>query len=230
MKERKSILLVMSDCEDRHKILENLRSAPYKFITANNGHEAIALIGHMKLDLLLIAYDLPDMDGLALQNSIRKGFDIPIIILSAGLTESLMVELLDSGANDILNLPFGNAVHHARIRAALRYGNRQSKIINDTFSVEGLTVSYSNRIVKVDGEIVHLTPNEYRILTLLTQNSGKVLTHDQIINEVWGPYNSDNLVLRVNMANIRKKIEKNPAMPKYIITEVGVGYRALAEG
>jgi len=141
------------------------------------------------------------------------------------------VKLLDSGANDYLTKPFGSEELLARIRTAIRV-RRQSVLAREesVFVNGGLTIDYEKRIVKVDGRPVHLTPIEYKIIVLLSQNAGKVLTHDHLLEHLWGPYAGDSQTLRVNVANIRRKIEENPADPVYISTEVGVGYRMEEAG
>ena len=228
MKEKKTILLAMKKCPQLDNIEDCLKRSFYNVIIAGTAKAITIALDHGHHHLLLIDINLPGLDDLAIIRNIRKSYEIPIIMLSESKVESVIVDALDSGANDVLVLPFGRPEHMARIRAALRL--RQNTYISDEiFSVAGLTINHASRTVDVNGKRVHLTPIEFRIMAFLTRNAGKVLTHEQIITEIWGPYNSDNLVLRVNMANIRRKIEPNPAEPKYIITEVGVGYRAVSE-
>ena len=144
--------------------------------------------------------------------------------------ESDKVEALDLGADDYISKPFGTSELLARIRTALRHSakNNGGAVNNDVFSTKGLTIDFDKRKITVDGKDVHLTQIEFKIVSLLAKSAGRVLTYDYIITELWGPYAvKDNQILRVNMANIRRKLEKNPASPEYIFTEVGIGYRMV---
>ena len=227
MKEKKTILVAMKKCARLDSIVGILKGCTYNVLIASTSKAIITVLDHQHPHALLIDADL---DGISVIRNLRKTYKSPIIVLSDSNEESTIVSALDAGASDVLLLPFGRAEHLARIRAALRFNcNELSTISGGIFLSGGLAIDYARRLVTINDKQVHLTPNEFRIITLLTRNAGKVLTHDQIINEIWGPYNSDNLVLRVNMANIRRKIEANPAEPRYIITEVGVGYRAVGE-
>lgn len=228
VKEKSTILVATKKSTHIESIRAQLKSK-YSILMAGTARAAIVTIDQLQPSLILIGTDLPGMVGLALIKNLRKHSAAPIIVLSESSEEHDIVTALDAGANDVLVLPFGRPEHHARIRAALRYGSNTPCVDSGGFTSSGLSVNYATRTVTVDGEKVHLTPIEFRIMTLLTINAGKVLTHDQIINEIWGPYNSDNLVLRVNMANIRRKIESNPAEPVYIVTEVGVGYKVVVK-
>jgi len=215
-------------CSEADEIREQLAQS-YSVEMAISAKAVANSLEQRHSHLVLISADLPGTGGLTLIRNLRRYYEVPIIFLLESADESAIVDALDAGANDVLILPFGRAEHLARIRAALRHGSSTPSIKVGQFSAGGLTINYASRIVCVGDKHVHLTPIEFRIMTLLTLNAGKVLTHDQIINEIWGPYNSDNLVLRVNMANIRRKIEPNPAEPRYVLTEVGVGYRAISE-
>ena len=231
MKEKKTILLAMGYCPQVESIEATLKCNGYNVVVANGARAVMSLLDRGHPNMLLADMDLPGQNGLYLIKNIRKTYDAPIIMLSEINDESVIVSALDAGANDVLTLPFGRPEHLARIRAALRFGcNGRRGVSGGIYSQGGLTIDYDRRLVTVDGKPVHLTPIEFRIISLLTRNTGKVLDHEQIINEIWGPYNSDNLVLRVNMANIRRKIEANPAEPRYILTEVGIGYRIASEG
>jgi two-component system KDP operon response regulator KdpE len=172
------------------------------------------------------------MDGIEVLKSIREWSGIPIIVVSARGHEREKVEALDLGADDYITKPFGTSELLARIRTAVRHNRKMredSHLEGDKIIIGNLCIDYEKRIVKVEDKEVHLTPIEYKIIVLLSQNVGKVLTHDFIMKEIWGPYLNENQTLRVNMANIRRKIENNPAEPKYIVTEVGVGYRMVDE-
>ena len=226
--EKKTILVAMKKCSQLDSIEEILKQGSYNIVIAGTAKAIMTVLDHCYPNMMLIDINLPGLDDLTTIKNLRKSYEAPIIMLTKSSEESVIVDALDAGANDVLVLPFGRPEHMARIRAALRFSFNASAP-DGIFTASGLTINYSSRTVEVNGKRVHLTPIEFRIMAFLTRNAGKVLTHDQIINEIWGPYNSDNLVLRVNMANIRRKIEPNPAEPRYIITEVGVGYRVISE-
>ena len=184
-------------------------------------------------DVVLLDLGLPDIDGTRVLTRLRGWYEGPIIIVSARNQEKEKVGALDIGADDYITKPFGTYELMARIRTAIRHSN---KILDDhvnnnrPYSAGGLVVDFEKRRVTVNDKEVHLTRVEYKIVSLLAKNSGKVITYDTIINEVWGPYADDNnRILRVNMANIRRKIEETPGEPKYIFTELGVGYRMLED-
>ena len=185
-------------------------------------------------DLVILDLGLPDRDGLDAIRSIRQKYLTPIIVLSARTTEQDKIEALDLGANDYITKPFGTGELLARVRTAIRHtrtSSGNSEIAQQgTYTVGDLTIDYNKHQVLVRGENAKLTLSEFRIVALLGKHAGRVLTYDYIIKELWGPRASgDNQILRVNMANIRRKIEKNPAEPEYLFTEMGVGYR-MAEG
>jgi two-component system KDP operon response regulator KdpE len=166
------------------------------------------------------------MDGFRVLGRIREWSDVPVVVVSARQEEAAKVRALDGGANDYVTKPFASGELLARMRAAIRIYKRSTDTRRaGVFSNGGLMVDFERRAVAVDGNPIHLTPIEYKILVLLAQNAGKALSHDHILGALWGPYGSESQTLRVNIANIRKKIEKNPARPAYIVTEVGVGYR-----
>ena len=185
-------------------------------------------------DLIILDLGLPDMDGLDILRSLRSWTSLPVVVVSARSHERDKVAALDLGADDYLTKPFGTDELLARVRTAIRHtrtvsGNDEIAR-NGTYTVGDLVIDYNKHQVRVRGENVHLTLSEFRIVALLGKYAGKVLTYDFIIKELWGPRASgDNQILRVNMANIRRKIEKNPAEPEYLFTEMGVGYR-MAEG
>lgn len=233
MNNKTSILIV----EDENRISSFMNTVlsvnNYHVITATNGKEALALVTSYCPDAILLDLGLPDIDGSQLIKTIREWSQIPIIVVSARDHERDKVEALDLGADDYITKPFGTSELLARIRTALRHAqNRVDKSMaqNGCFTTGGLTIDYDKRHILVDGVDVHLTQNEYKIVALLSKYAGRVLTYDYIIKTLWGPHAKyDNQILRVNMANIRRKIEKNPAEPQYIFTEVGVGYR-MVEG
>lgn len=224
--------------EDEKSILKLLRAVltanRYDVVEACTGTEALSLISSHCPDLILLDLGLPDMDGTSLLSAVRKWTATPIIVVSARTHELDKVEALDMGADDYITKPFGTSELLARIRMALRHTQTMSQneqiARTGCFRSGGLTIDYNKYRVYVDGVDAQLTQGEYRIVALLGKHAGRVLTYDFLMKELWGPCSrGDNKILRVNMANIRRKIEKTPAQPKYIFTEVGVGYR-MAEG
>ena len=222
-------LLIVEDDRVISGVITTILQEDYHVIRAASGGEALLIAASHLPDLILLDLGLPDMDGINVLGKIREWSDMPVIVLSARQEESDKVEALDAGANDYVTKPFGNAELMARIRTALRIYDKQKSSMpeNIVFTAKGLKIDYPRRIITMNEKPVHLTPMEYKIVVLLSKNAGRVLTHDNIIREVWGPFASDSQVLRVNMANIRRKLEENPADPEYILTEVGVGYRML---
>lgn len=205
----------------------------YDVIQAANGTEAFSMISSHCPDLIVLDLGLPDIDGMEIIRAIRSWTEMPIVVVSARSYDRDKVEALDAGADDYLTKPFSATELLARIRVALRH-TRSGRNPNGTpggkFSVGDLCVDYDKHQVLVNGENCRLTQNEFRIVALLSRYAGRVLTYDYIMKQLWGPQSKgSNQILRVNMANIRRKIEANPAEPQYIFTEVGVGYR-MAEG
>lgn len=219
--------------EDEKNILDFmtkiLKTNGYRVISAASGNAGLALITSQCPDIILLDLGLPDMDGNEIITSVRQWTSCPIIVISARTGERDKVRALDLGADDYITKPFGTPELLARIRASLRHSNRmnsESSLYIRPYKCQGLYLDFEKRILTLDGEAIHLTPVEYKIVALLAKNSGKVITYSAIMSYVWGPYtDSNNRILRVNMANIRHKIEKNPAQPQYLFTEVGVGYR-----
>lgn len=226
----KTTILIVED-ENRISSFMNtiLTVNNYHVLSATTGKDALALASCYCPDAIILDLGLPDMDGLDLIRSIREWSAIPIIVVSARDYERDKVEALDLGADDYITKPFGTSELLARIRTALRHSwshTDKNMAPSGSFVTGGLSINYDKRQILVDGKEVHLTQNEYKIVSLLSKYAGRVLTYDYIIKTLWGPHAKyDNQILRVNMANIRRKIEKNPAEPHYIFTEVGVGYR-----
>lgn len=205
-----------------------LTSHGYNTRVAMTGTEAIRQIRDNVPDLILLDLGLPDMDGIKILEMVRKTSELPIIILSARGKEEEKVKALDLGADDYLGKPFGTNELLARIRTEIRHSKRKNNKdeLQRPYRYKGLVVDFEKHVILLDGAMIHLTQNEYKIVTLLAENGGRVLTHSHIIQQIWGFQNGeDNKILRVNMANIRRKFEKNPAEPEYIFTEVGIGYR-----
>ena len=233
MYQKISILMIEDEKSICDFISKTLNSHQYKVNAAHNGKDGLTMITSSLPDLVLLDLGLPDMDGLEVIKKTREWSSLPIIVISARTQEKEKVAALDAGADDYITKPFGTFELLALIRTAIRHNNRLTDDTmknNRPYSAGGLVIDFEKRIVSLEGEEIHFTRVEYKIVSLLAKNSGKVMTYDTLINEVWGPYADDNnRILRVNMANIRRKIEKNPGEPKYIFTELGVGYRMLED-
>ena len=233
MYQRVSVLIIEDEKSICDFISKTLSGSGYKVITAANGRDGMALITSSLPDLVLLDLGLPDMDGIEIIKQTRKWSSMPIIVIYARTQEKEKVKALDAGADDYITKPFGTNELLARIRTAIRHNNRLANDdtnSNRPYSAEGLVIDFEKRRVILDGKEIHLTRVEYKIVSLLAKNSGKVLTYDSLIDQVWGPYADDNnRILRVNMANIRRKIGEHPGEPKYIFTELGVGYRMLED-
>lgn len=232
MEIKDRVLIVEDDKSIRNFIRAILEANHYDVIIANTGTEAYSLITSQCPDLVILDLGLPDIDGVKILKKVREWSGMPIIVVSARTHEKDKVEALDLGADDYITKPFGTSELLARIRTAIRH-SRTAYLAPDgglsgSFTAGGLVIDYDKHRVYVDGNDANLTQNEYRLVSLLGKYAGKVLTYDFLIKEIWGPnMENNNRILRVNMANIRRKLEKNPAQPKYIFTEIGVGYRML---
>ncbi|MBO0461304.1 response regulator transcription factor [Enterococcus sp. DIV1298c] len=195
----------------------------YQVTIAATGMEALNVFQETSFDLILLDLGLPDIDGIELLKIIRKRLATPLIVISARNNEHEKVKALDLGADDYVTKPFGMNELLARIRTAFRH--RKQEELPSIITNGELCLDTESQLLTKAGEPIHLTKNEYRILLVLFQHLGKVVTYRVLTSEVWGPYGTDSQVLRVNMSNIRKKIEKNTISPEYLITEIGVGYR-----
>ena len=226
------ILVVEDDAPVRNLITTTLKLHDYRFLTAANGETALIEASSHNPDIILLDLGLPDMDGMKILKEVRAWSNMPIIVVSARDHEKDKVEALDMGADDYITKPFGTSELLARIRAAIRHFRGTSKNQGEkqkvTFLNGKLVIDYDKHRVYVEEQDAGLTQNEFRLLSLLGKYAGKVLTYDYMMKEIWGPnMKGDNRILRVNMANIRRKIEKNPGQPQFIFTEVGVGYRII---
>ncbi|MBE5979219.1 MAG: response regulator transcription factor [Paenibacillaceae bacterium] len=220
-----SVLVIEDDKSIQNFIRITLKSKGYNAVFADDGLTGISYFYANNPDIILLDLGLPDIDGMEVLSQIRKESDIPIIVVSARGMEQEKVSALDEGADDYLTKPFHAGELLARIRVALRHKSGMIKQ-EAAFELDGFYMDFEKRRLMVRGEEVHVTPIEYKMLKLLVLNAGKVLTHHFIQNEIWGyDTNDDYQSIRVFMANIRRKIEEDSANPRFIITEVGVGYR-----
>ena len=221
------ILIVEDDPGIQKFIRAILENNGYDVLLSGTGTEALAMISSHCPDLLILDLGLPDMNGVAIIESCREWTRMPIIVVSARTREDDKVEALDKGADDYLTKPFYSGELLARVRVALRH-SRVTATSAGRYTAGELVIDYDRHLVTKSGIPVHLTQNEYKLLTLISRNSGRILTYNYIMKELWGPQaGENNQILRVNMTNIRKKIEDNPSDPKYIFTEAGIGYRML---
>lgn len=225
----KNILIVEDDANIMRFLSLSLKTAGYKVMTASTGIDGISLVLANNPDLVLLDLGLPDIGGLEVLAQIRAAGSLPVIIVSARGQEREKIEALDLGADDYVTKPFNMNELSARIRVALRKA-KPADTAQKVFELDKLKVDFEKRRVSLDGAEIHFTPIEYKLLLILIKNAGKVLTHSFIIREIWG-YNSgeDSQSLRVFMANIRRKLEADTTSPRYILTEVGVGYRFVDE-
>ena len=219
--------------EDEKNICRFIETAliaeSYKTFTAATALEGLSLITSQCPDMMLLDLGLPDMDGIQVIRKIRKFSHTPVIVISARVQEEEKVTALDCGADDYITKPFGTSELMARIRTALRHSH-QTDSSNSVYSCKDLMIDFEKRLITLGGEEIHLTQIEYKLVSLLARQAGKVLTYDYLMRQIWGPYSdNNNQILRVNMAHIRRKLESNPAEPEYIFTEIGVGYRMREE-
>ncbi|MDO4268844.1 MAG: response regulator transcription factor [Eubacteriales bacterium] len=225
----KQTILIIEDEKNIGNYMETIVVAKeYKALRATNGLSGLSMCTSYHPDLILLDLGLPDIDGMDVLKQIRSFSRIPVIVVSARTQEKEKVLALDNGADDYITKPFGSEELLARIRTALRHRSQVSDAAPEQqiYSRDGLVIDFDRRLVTLNGQDIHLTQIEYKLVSLLAKNAGRVLTYDYILKDIWGPFaDTDNQILRVNMANIRRKLEKNPAEPYYIFTEIGVGYR-----
>ncbi|HQR17654.1 MAG TPA: response regulator [Gemmatimonadales bacterium] len=221
------VLLIEDEVPMRRFLRAALASESYRLIEAATARDGLAEAASRNPDLILLDLGLPDADGIEVTRRLREWNTRPIIVLSARGQERDKIDALDAGADDYLTKPFSVPELLARMRVALRHAARGSAAPEEpVFTTGALSIDRGRRVVTVRGEEVHLTPTEYRLLLALAQHAGRVLTHRQLLREVWGPGRiGQDHYLRVYMAQLRAKIEKDPARPEYLRTEPGVGYR-----
>ncbi len=223
-------VLVIDDEQGIRRFLRtSLSTQGYEMYEASTGQEGLQSVPIVRPDLIILDYGLPDLDGVDVTRSLREWTQTPILILSVREQESDKVAALDAGADDYLIKPFGLAELLARIRAALRRTTHSET--GAVFATGGLHVDLARRRVHASDEKIQLTPTEYDLLKVLIRHADRVLTHRQVIREVWGGacYENAMHLLRVNVSNLRRKLEPDPARPRYIVTEPGVGYRLRTE-
>ena len=226
------VLIVEDDRAICNFIRRVLEANGYEALIVSTGREAISMLASHCPDVLILDLGLPDMDGMEVLQDLRQWSLMPVVVVSARTDEREKVRVLDAGADDYITKPFGTSELLARIRTAIRHTRTTSGNIamarSNRFTAKGLVIDYDKYRVYIDGSDANLTQNEFKLVALLGRYAGRVLTYDYLIREIWGPNKTyDNQILRVNMANIRRKIEKNPGEPQYIFTEVGVGYRMI---
>lgn len=220
------VLVVDDEAPMRKYISTNLKARGYDVLTAEDGTEALKLIDENTIDLLILDIMMPGPDGLEVLRRVRRDMDLPVVMLSARGRETDKVEALDAGADDYLTKPFGVEELLARVRAALRRVSSAPSGPLPPYQSQGLELDFSARRVRRDGVDVGLTPKEYDVLAHLARNAGKVLTHRQILQAVWGAeYGEEADYIWTYVRRIRRKIEPDQEQPRYLLTEAGVGYR-----
>jgi two-component system KDP operon response regulator KdpE len=228
MPENKELILLIEDEPQMRRFLRiTLQAHGYRLVEAETGSDGLLQAASRNPDVVLLDLGLPDMDGLAVTERLREWTQMPIIIISAREQEQDKVKALDAGADDYLTKPFSAGELMARIRVALRHAVRQRTGQSEpVFTVQNLRVDLAQRQVFLDDQEVHLTPIEYKLLTVMIRHAGKVITHRQLLLEVWGPAHIEEVqYLRVYMTQLRHKLETDPARPKFFLNEPGVGYR-----
>ena len=225
------VLVVEDDTPVRNLMVTTLKTHDYRYITAKNGTEAIMMASSHNPDVLFLDLGLPDMDGIDVIRQVRSWSTMPIIVISARSDDADKIEALDAGADDYLTKPFSVEELLARLRVTIRrlsMMNSEKSSESSLYTNGKLTIDYSAGVAALDGEELKLTSMEYKLLCLLARNTGKVLTHTYITQNVWGRnWDNDIASLRVFMTTLRKKIEPTPDSPKYIQTHIGIGYRML---
>lgn len=228
---RATILIVEDEREIRRFLRSSLCDSGFEVIESETLRGGLVDTGTRKPDLVILDLGLPDGDGIDFIREVRAWSNLPIVVLSAREAERDKICALDAGADDYLTKPFSTGELLARVRAALRRSTSATLDVGSTIQFGTVEVDLTRRQVRVNGENVHLTPIEYRLLTTLLAHEGKVLTHRNLLREVWGPaYVEHNHYLRIYMVHLRQKLEADPTRPRHLLTETGVGYRFVIEG
>ena len=223
------VVLIEDEPQIRRFLRATLGSQGYRLHEATTGEDGLIEAATRQPDVVILDLGLPDIDGLQVIRRLREWSTVPIIVLSARGQEGDKVAALDAGADDYVSKPFAVGELLARLRVALRHA-AVGESGEPTFTVAGLRVDQVKRQVQLDGKDVHLTPIEYRLLTTLVRHAGRVVSQRQLLKDVWGPAHTDQAhYLRVYMGTLRRKLEQDPARPRYLLTEPGVGYRLAAE-
>jgi two-component system KDP operon response regulator KdpE len=223
-----TVVLIEDDRHIRRYVRTSLENEAMRVFDVETGQQGIAMTTSTKPDLVIVDLGLPDVDGLHVIRQLRGWSDVPIIVLSGRTRDEEKIAALDAGADDYVTKPFSIAELEARMRALLRRQNRCVIAESARVSFGAVTVDLAARSVQSDCEPVHLTPVEYRLLVALIRHAGCVMTHRQLLQEVWGPDHAESHhYLRIYMAHLRQKLERNPAQPEHIMTEMGVGYRLV---
>jgi two-component system, OmpR family, KDP operon response regulator KdpE len=225
-----TIVVIEDDPQIRRFLRTGLSAQPFRIFEAQNGKDGLIEAATRKPDLVIVDLGLPDIDGVDVVTRLREWYARPIVILSARSDEQEKIKALDAGADDYLTKPFGIGELLARIRVALRRSAHEADATATAFRFGDVDVDLTARRVFRAGAEVHLTPNEYRLLTTLIRHAGKVCTHRQLLTEVWGPgYVERGHYVRIYMGQLRHKLEQDPTHPRFLRTEVGVGYRLLVD-
>ena len=227
-----NLLVVEDDIVTNEAICEYMKSAGHTTLSAFDGEQGLLMAKDPSVDLVVLDIMLPKMDGMTVLKELRKSRTVPTLMLTAIEDEHTQVTSFDAEADDYITKPFGTSEMLARIRAAIRHSRAgyqgPAGGMTGVFEAKDLLIDYDKHRAYKGGLDLNLTQNEFRLVSLLSRYAGKVLTYDFMIREIWGPnMENNNRILRVNMANIRRKLEKNPAQPEYIFTEIGVGYRMI---
>jgi two-component system, OmpR family, KDP operon response regulator KdpE len=226
---RPSVLLIEDEPQIRRFLRTVLPTEGFDLHEAESGRQGLVEIGVRRPDVVILDLGLPDMNGVDVVRELRGWSQVPVIVLSARSDERDKIAALDAGADDYVTKPFAMGELLARLRVALRHAERTPEG-SDRFESDNLSVDLGARRVTVSGRDVHLTPIEYRLLTTLVKHAGRVLTHRQLLKEVWGPSHVEHAhYLRIYVAQLRRKIEDDPTRPRHLLTEAGVGYRLAAE-
>lgn len=228
MNNQPSILVIDDEIQIRRLLQITLEAAGYRVHLSVSGEEGLQQVAMARPEIVILDLGLPDIDGIQVLKKLREWATLPIIILSVRASEQDIISALDAGADDYLTKPFRTGELLARVRNSLRHHETADK--GTAYQSGALFVDLVNRIVKKNGEIVKLTPTEYSLLALFIRNAGKVLTHRYILKEIWGPaFEEESQYSRVYLAQLRKKLEDDPARPIYFLTESGIGYRLQLE-
>jgi two-component system KDP operon response regulator KdpE len=224
-----TILVVEDEPDIRRFLRSSLGAEGYRVVESPNGRRGTLDAGMHKPDLAIVDLGLPDFDGVEVIRRIREWSPMPIVVLSARIQERSKIEALDAGADDYVTKPFGVGELLARVRVALRHASRAANG-SDALQLGDATIHFQKRVATKGGAEIHLTPIEFRLLACLAKHLGMVVTHRQLLTEVWGPtHAADTHYLRVYMKQLREKLEADPVQPKHLLTETGVGYRLVAD-